>query len=310
MRSEKRWFGIALLGLMVGFGGVAGAEPVGSTESAGKADAAKTEGAKTEEGSGKEGEAAATAAAAATEGEVKEGDTSKGAEKKKVVIGPGGRPLRSDYPGTPESLLPSTVTTATIQSDLQEGRKTETDYMLEVRDIEAKIEDLRSRVFESKTRIVLLKETLLSGNLEGARGVVVFVNELGRAFETKQLAVSLDGSQVFNKAGDDPVIKDKEVFDVFVGSLSPGIHVLSITGKFEGSGGMFSYFDSYKFALASTCELETKPGVIAAVSIVAKRSSDITARTDEEPYLECEITYRDVTMADVEQATDHAKDQK
>ncbi|MFU8806709.1 MAG: hypothetical protein ACNA8W_23070, partial [Bradymonadaceae bacterium] len=84
------------------------------------------------------------------------------------VIGPGGTPLRTDYPGTEASLQPRMDTDRIEGLEFGEGGSAEA-YDLRVKELETKIDDLKEKVFRSKSRIVLLKETVLSGNLAGSR---------------------------------------------------------------------------------------------------------------------------------------------
>src|SRR5690606_10334810 len=56
------------------------------------------------------------------------------------VLGPGGRPLRTDYPGTEESLQPR-MNTARIEGlPLEDGQRPEDIYDLRVRELETKID--------------------------------------------------------------------------------------------------------------------------------------------------------------------------
>jgi len=129
-----------------------------------------------------------------------DGQTEKPAAegaKGETVLGPGGRPLRTDYPGTDESLL-SRMDTNQVQGLQIDGNQPQEAYQMRIQELETKIDDLKEKVFQSKTRIVLLRETLLSGNLAGARAILkaaqakIGDSDLGQKLEGLKRSGSLD----------------------------------------------------------------------------------------------------------------------
>lgn len=244
------------------------------------AEAAET----TKPAEGEPAEAAeATEAAEPTEGE------ATGEQQ----LGPGGKPLRTDYPGTEEAMR-ARMATDKIQGLEVDPNAPEKAYSMKVEELQTKVDDLKEKVFQSKTRVVLLRETLLSGNAAGARAVIVHKSDLGSAFKLREALYALDGAKIFGQVDKNGSLADKTAFEVYNGAISPGNHKLSITLKYQGSGyGLFSYFEGYDFTLRNSCTVEGKEGQIIQVKAVAFAEGDLTTSKENEPSLRCDVTYVD-----------------
>merc|ERR1712000_620024 len=92
------------------------------------------------------------APAEGVEGGVEGGAPADGGPK----VGPGGREMRTDYPGTEESLR-ERMETDRIQGVASGDVSSQEVYDLRVKELETRIDDLKDKVFRSKSRIVLLK---------------------------------------------------------------------------------------------------------------------------------------------------------
>lgn len=214
------------------------------------------------------------------------------------VLGPGGRPIRTDYPGTEESLQ------ARMDSNQIQGLEIDPDmpqeaYTMRIQELETKIDDLKEKVFQSKTRIVLLRETLLSGNLAGARAIVIHKTEMGRAFKLREALYSMDGNKVFGQLDRNGSLSDKTSFEVYNGGIAPGNHNLSIYLKYQGSGyGLFPYFNGYDFEIRSSCQFKAEEGKISQIRVVAHEKGDATTSKEDRPFTRCEIQFFDNIRSD------------
>lgn len=208
-----------------------------------------------------------------------------------TVLGPGGKPLRTDYPGTDESLQ------ARMEVQGIQGLQVDPDqpgaaYGLRIRELETRIDDLKERVFQSKARIVLLRETLLSGNLAGARAVIVHTTDLGSAWRLEQAYYALDGTKLVNRTDADADLKDRRVFQVYDGSVSPGGHTLSVLVKYRGTNvGIFPYFKAYNGDIRSTCDFRAEEGKIARVKVSVYPEGGIAESIEQRPQVKCEVEY-------------------
>lgn len=230
--------------------------------------------------------------AAKEEGGEAEG-TPPAEPQKGGVLGPGGKPLRTDYPGTPESLQPR-MDTQQIQGLEVDPNQPQAAYGLRIRELETKIDDLKEKVFQSKTRIVLLRETLLSGNLAGARAIIVHKTELGSAWKLDQAYYALDGTKLLSKSDVKGTLSDDRIFQVYDGSVAPGNHNLSVLVKYRGTNvGIFPYFKGYDGDIRSSCDFRAKEGKVAQVVVSVYPNGGITESIENRPLVKCEVAYFD-----------------
>lgn len=243
-----------------------------------------------------EGDSEGEPADGAAEGEPAEADGTEAAETgEPAPVGPGGRPLRTDYPGTEESLQSRMDTNKIEGFDVDPNAPSEA-YGLRIKELETKIDDLKEKVFQSKTRIVLLRETLLSGTVGGSQAVIIHRTDLGPAFKLRQAIYSLDGTRIFSEVDNEGSLADKTSFEVFNGTVSPGNHNLSVYLRYQGSGyGVFPYFNGYDFEMRNSCTVPGREGKIAVVTSKAISKGNVTTSKEQEPDLECTVSYRDTT---------------
>jgi hypothetical protein len=203
--------------------------------------------------------------------------------------GPGGKPLRDDYPGTEESKKSRMDTDRIEGLAFEEGETSDEVYDVRIRELETKVDDLKEKVFRSKSRIVLLKETVLTGNLAGSRAIVSHENDLGGAYVLKRAHYSLDGSRVFNKSDED--LDDTDKFELYNGSVTPGKHRVSILLELQGTGyGMFSYMEGYKFTIKDSCEFSAQEGRGAVLKVRLIDRGGAFSSYEERPGIECVVS--------------------
>lgn len=259
------------------------------------------------EGAPEEGVAAEGAEAAPAEGTDAPAEAEGQPASNEPVLGPGGRPLRTDYPGTDESLQ------ARMDSNQVQGLQVDPNmpqeaYSMKIQELETKIDDLKEKVFQSKTRIVLLRETLLSGNLAGARAIVIHKTDMGRAFKLREALYSLDGSKVFGQVDRNGSLADKNSFEVYNGGIAPGNHNLSIFLKYQGSGyGLFPYFNGYDFEIRSSCQFKAEEGKISQIRVVAYEKGSAATSKEDRPFTRCEVQFFDNIRTDEGAVGDEAK---
>lgn len=248
------------------------------------------------EGEAVEAEAAAPEAGALgdaeaepAEGEAVDAEAAEAGAGEAPLLGPGGKPLRTDYPGTEESLR-SQMETNRVQGIPVDPNQPEAAYGLQIKELETKIDDLKEKVFQSKTRIVLLRETLLSGNLAGSRAIIIHRNELGSAFDLRQAIYSLDGTRVFSEIDKDDALADRTTFEVYSGAVAPGNHNLSIFLKYQGSGyGLFSYFKGYNWDTRSSCEFRAQEGKLTQVKVITYEKGGSSTPIEDRFDIRCEV---------------------
>lgn len=227
------------------------------------------------------------------------------APKSGPKLGPGGKPLREDYPGTEESKQARMATERIEGLAFNEGETADEAYDLRIRDLETKVDDLKETVFRSKSRIVLLKETVLNGTVAGSRAIVNHVNELGSTYVLRRAMYSLDGARIFNEQGSKGGLGDRAKIEVFKGSVTPGTHRISVLMELQGSGyNVFSYMDGYKFSVQDSCEFTAQEGSSAMVQVRLYEKGGAFSRYEDSLGIECSVNLVELSKSGwVEEAT-------
>ncbi|MFH1130902.1 MAG: dihydrolipoamide acetyltransferase [Pseudomonadota bacterium] len=121
-------------------------------------------------------------------------------------------------------------------------------YRLKLKALEQRVNELKERIFRSKARLNLLKETVLHRKIMGSRAIIKHKNEVGSTYRLIQVLYAVDGSEIYSKKDDSGVLNDKKEFEVFNGSITPGNHTISVVMRLRGHGyGVFSYMEGYNF---------------------------------------------------------------
>jgi hypothetical protein len=118
--------------------------------------------------------------------------------------------------------------------------------------IEAEVAALKDKIFRSKARLAVLRDTVLSGVMAGGRVLIVHRNLMGSGFRLVRVAVVLDGSQIFARSDDTGALDQEDELPIFDGNLPPGPHEIAVELRYQGQGyGAFSYLKGYTFKSAS-----------------------------------------------------------
>jgi len=276
-------------------GGEAAQDEAGSEESTDSGGETAESGGQDAESQGDEASQQSEAGGDASAESGGEDSETSGAE-----TGPGGRELRQDYPGTEESKQSSMNTDRIEGLQFDEGQDPSEAYDMQVKELETKIDDLKEEVFQSKSRIVLLKETVLGGNLSGSRAKIVHESRLGSQFKLTRALYSLDGSRVYNKVGRD-ALKNKNEFTVYDGSITAGNHNVSIVLEYKGSGyGLFNYMGGYEVRITSSCQFQAQAGKATTLRVRAVKKGGAFTRPEERPGIQCRITDADLAKESME----------
>jgi hypothetical protein len=136
----------------------------------------------------------------------------------------------------------------------------------------------------------LLEETLLGGKVAGSKATVIYKSELGSVYKLRRALVGMDGNRIMDDVDKDGSLADKETFELYNGSISPGTHTLTIEMQYQGSGGgVFNYMEGYDFRLPETCKFAVEEGTSTIVEIVAFEAGGATTSVENRPDLRCEV---------------------
>jgi hypothetical protein len=159
-------------------------------------------------------------------------------------------------------------------------------YVVRLRDLEQRIDELKEQIRRSHTRLSLLSDTILSGGVGGARAEITFKNDLSSAFRMTGATFVLDGAVQYNKTdeSENSALAAQKEIPVFSGSIPPGDHTLQIVLRLRGHGyGVFSYLRGYKFQVPSSHTFTITEGKTLRLDVVAWEKGDVTTALEQRP---------------------------
>jgi hypothetical protein len=166
-------------------------------------------------------------------------------------------------------------------------------YVVRLRDLEQRIDELKHQIRRSHTRLSLLSDTILSGGVGGARAEIKFVNETSSAFRLTRLLVVLDGAVQYNKQDDSGALAEQKEIPIFSGSIAPGDHTLQVLVKLRGHGyGVFSYLRGYQFEVKSDHSFTVADGKTVELKMVAFEKGGVTTPLEQRPAVRYERRLR------------------
>jgi hypothetical protein len=164
-------------------------------------------------------------------------------------------------------------------------------YMVRLKGLEQRVNELKERIFRSKARLNLLKETVLHGVIAGSRSVIRHKNEMGRAFRLEKLVYALDGTQIFSKVAEDDSLDQMREFDVFNGKIVPGNHTLTTMMIYRGHGyGIFTYLKGYRFTVRASHTFTAAEGRQNLISVLAYEKGNATTELKDRPAVKFETS--------------------
>lgn len=186
-------------------------------------------------------------------------------------------------PAAGEGDSPVSARESEIYGDRLDGLATEVDA-------------LKDKVFRSKARLALLKETVLRGVLAGSRAILAHRNLMGSSFRLVKLTFILDSAQIYARSDDTGTLDQEDELVIFDGNLPPGPHTATIELTYRGHGyGVFSYLNGYTFESRSSYSF-TAPenGALKLVSIGFERGN-ITTEMKDRPSVDWQTVPLDST---------------
>lgn len=179
-------------------------------------------------------------------------------------------------------------------------------YQLKVTELESRVNTLKEKIFRSKTRLAILKESVLSSSIAGAEAQVIHRNEMGSSFMLEKVAYSLDGTPIRSLVDQDGDLDDKEEIEILSGPIVPGNHTISVVMTYRGNGyGIFSYLKGYVFNLRSSHTFRAEEGKLVQVKAIGYEKGGVTTDLKDRP----DIRFEDrLTDASNVSATDAALD--
>src|SRR5688572_8106175 len=170
-------------------------------------------------------------------------------------------------------------------------------YAVRLRDLEARVDELKEQIRRSHTRLSLLSDTILSGGVGGARASIRFQNDMSGAFRLTRALFVLDGAVQYNKQDDTGALSAQKEIPIFKGSITPGDHTLQVLLRLRGHGyGVFSYLRGYQFEVKQTHSFSVTEGKEVELDVIAWEKGGVTTPLEQRPAVRYLEKLRDVTL--------------
>jgi hypothetical protein len=130
------------------------------------------------------------------------------------------------------------------------GELTGEQYLVRLRDLEQRINELKEEIFRSKARLSLLAESVLQNVVGGSRAIISHQNEMGASFQLVSVVYSLDGAPIFTRTPETGRLSEDRTFPVYNGQIGSGDHTLGTTLEYLGAG--LPYMKGYRFRVRSS----------------------------------------------------------
>lgn len=195
-------------------------------------------------------------------------------------------PSGTTTPATGTAAAGTTATTSASSSGAAGGTLDGSTYVVRLRDLEQRIDELKEQIRRSHTRLSLLSDTILSGGVGGARAEIAFKNDISNAFRLTGAVFVLDGVVQYNKQDDSEagILASQKEIPIFSGSIPPGDHSLQVVLHLHGYGyGVFSYLRSYKFDVRSSHTFTVTEGKTVGLEVIAWEKGDVTTPLEQRP---------------------------
>lgn len=166
-------------------------------------------------------------------------------------------------------------------------------YLVRMRDLAQRIDDLKEQIRRSHTRLSLLSDTILSGGIGGARAEIRFQNDLSSAFRLTSALFVLDGQIQYSKQDETGALAEQRSIPVFTGSIPPGDHTLQVQIKLQGYGyGVFSYLRGYRFQTGAGHSFTVTEGKTIVLEVIAWEKGGVTTPLEERPAIRFKQTVK------------------
>ncbi|MGC6416624.1 MAG: dihydrolipoamide acetyltransferase [Bradymonadia bacterium] len=174
-------------------------------------------------------------------------------------------------------------------------------YESKLNDLQGRVNELKEKIFRTKTRLAILKESILSTSIAGAEAQLIHRNEMGSSFNLEKIIYSLDGSPIKTKIDQNGDLADQKELQIFDGPIVPGNHTVSVVMIYRGNGfGIFSYLRGYVFTLRSSHTFVAEEGKRVRVKVIGYEKGGMTTDLRDKPDIRFERTLAEAKQSATE----------
>ncbi len=209
--------------------------------------------------------------------------------------------------GSPTAATPVTPPTPLPFED--GGTLSGEQYVVRLRDLEQRINELKEEIFRSKARLSLLAESVLGNVVGGSRAQIVHQNEMSGTFRLVHVVYSLDGAPILTR-DDDASLSDQQEFRVYSGQVGAGDHSLGVNLEYLGAG--LPYMKGYRFRVRSTQSFSVPEGKAIQIRVVGYERGGPLEPPENRPairYIQRVVSIRDLEDAEGEASSNSADSQ-
>jgi hypothetical protein len=148
------------------------------------------------------------------------------------------------------------------------------------------VDDLKDKIFRSKARLALLRETVLKGVMAGSRVVIAHRNLMGSGFRLVKMVYVMDGAQIYARSDESGSLDSEDELIIYDGNLPPGPHNVTIELTYKGHGyGVFAYLSGYTFDSRSSHSFTAPENGAVKLSSVGYERGNMTTEMRERPHV-------------------------
>jgi hypothetical protein len=159
--------------------------------------------------------------------------------------------------------------------------------------LQTDVDELKQKIFRSKTRLGLLKETVLRGVMAGSRIIVAHRNLMGSGFRLVRVVYILDGAQIYAATDETGTLDSEDEVVIFDGNLPPGPHNVTVELTYHGHGfGVFAYLSGYTFESRSSHSFDAPENGALKLASVGFERGNITTEMKSRP----SVSWQEVSL--------------
>lgn len=150
--------------------------------------------------------------------------------------------------------------------------------------LSVEVDDLKDKIFRSKARLALLRETVLKGVMAGSRVVIAHRNLMGSGFRLVKIVYMMDGAQIYARTDESGGLDSEDELVIYDGNLPPGPHNVTIELTYKGHGyGVFAYLSGYTFDSRSSHSFTAPENGAVKLSSAGFERGNLTTEMKDRP---------------------------
>lgn len=191
------------------------------------------------------------------------------------------------------------VDTPTQPLDQPADRSVRGEPEQRLREISSKVEELKESTFNTKSRLLLLRESVLRRTIAGSQVVVIHRDSLGSQYNLVQVLYVLDRDRKLSRIDYEDNFSELNGQIVIDEKLIPGNHILTVKFVYKGAPfGIFRYMDGYTFTLESSYAFNAEEAKLHEITVESKEKGDFFTPYEERPTIQYKMQDHDINDGD------------